>query len=775
MMRAIICLLLALSLTAAVADEVTVTGRVVGPDGQPIEGAHVGLRRIAPAGEDAWVEATSAADGGFRLQFETERLRPRYQVVAVADGLAFGAASVEPGGDVEVRLSAPGEPITGTVVDANGDPIPGAEVTASLWDTAESTDPHVYVGGWEYAPVSLTGEDGRFAIVGLPAGARAALGVAAEGFARYYDGASENWPETGSDIEIVLAQEAILAGRVLLGGEPVRDIEVGAQATDYTEGGSWGDAVSDEDGRYEIRGLHAGAYNVALTAPEGLTAVAHEGVEVGAGARVDGLDFALIEGSLVVGTVTWADTGEAVADASIAAYGPAHPMSGAWVQAAETDEEGRYELRLPPGGNYVYWMGEPIEARGSEPESRGIALAEDATETLDFVLYRKPTIVLTVRNPDGTPAAGVPVFWDAAERYAYSSSAPEPIITDAEGQVELVFGRKREERVQPLAPALVQDPERGLAAVVIINGDQDREAEVTLQEGAWVAASARTADGEPIADMRVRLRTEQSGWGMDLPIAPHTDEGGTVRIGPLPTDIPLTIVPDWSMQAQTLEPSPEELQHPITLWPGETVDLPEWVIAPEGLSLRGSVVDAEGEPVAGATVVCSRTLDGGQTDARDSTGPDGRFELTRLATNGDHVVIAWSADAGAAFAQFCDPRIAFEPVFALMPVGELLVTVVDEGEPVPDASVSVTAHGVGRPALPEGLVVRAEWAQVDERGQVHISGLVPGLAYEVLAMVGPEDNPTLIGYQEPSMLADQGHAEVTIELMTRQEAEAQFR
>lgn len=776
MMRAIICLLLALSLTAAGAEEVTVTGRVVGPDGMAVEGAHVAVRRLAPVGEEQWVEVTSAPDGRFRLQFETEHPRMRYQVVAVADGLAFGAANVDAGGDVEVRLAAEGEPITGAVRTAGGEAIAGAEVTAPLWGTGEDMEARVYVGGWGRAPLSVTGDDGRFALRGLPAGARAALRAEADGFASYYDPSAQQWPEAGTDVSIALQPEAVLRGRVLLGGEPVAGAQVGAQAQDAVAGG-WGEAATDAQGRYEIGRLPAGTYNVLLVPPQGYTAVGHEGITVAAGESAEGLDFELITGSLVRGTVAWADTGEAVVGAQIGAYGPAHPPSTAWVQSATTDEEGHYELRLPPGTNSIYWMGAPFEARGSEPQRREIELAPDTTETLDFILYRKPTIVLTVRDPDGRPAVGVPVFWDGAGRYQHEPSAggPEPLITDAEGRVELVFGRAREERVQPLAPALAQDAERGLAGMVVINGEQDREATINLTQGAWVGISAHTVEGKPMAGLQVRLRTEQFGWEMDLPIAPHTGDDGTVRIGPLPTDMPLTVQPDWVVRTQTLEPSPEELRHAITLWPGQTVALSPWVIAPQGLRLRGTVVDADGNPVAGAVVVCDRTVDGGQSQATDTTGPDGRFELTRLATNGDHVVIAWSADATTAFAQPCDPRIAYEPVFALMPPGELLVSVVDEGEPAPHARVNVSAREVGRPVLPEGLAVRAEWVGLDERGQMRVRGLVPGLTYEVLALVGPDDDPTLAGYHEPALLADQGYAQVTIELMTRQEIEAQFR
>jgi len=53
-----------------------------------------------------------------------------------------------------------------------------------------------------------------------------------------------------------------------------------------------------------------------------------------------------------------------------------------------------------------------------------------------------------------------------------------------------------------------------------------------------------------------------------------------------------------------------------------------------------------------------------------------------------------------------------------------------------------------------------------------VTGLVPGLEYAVLALVGPMEDPTLAGYREPAYLPGDGPVEVTIELMTRAELEA---
>jgi protocatechuate 3,4-dioxygenase beta subunit len=547
--------LLALVATVAVAQPVTITGRVVGPDGEAVAGAQVATRMQTQRALE-WVEAVSDANGRFTLQFDPERERPLYQIIAVAEGLSYGAARVEPGAEVEITLADLGEPITGTVADDEGAPISGAVVAAPHWNVGDSG---IYVGDWR-VPSAVSDEQGRFSLSGLPAGARASLSVKAEGFAGYRISTTEDRVATVAEVAIALHPEAVIAGRVMREGQPVADVRVSAQAQ---QGAGWGDARTDAEGRYVIRGLPADTYNVGLEAPEGLTAAAHEGVNVEAGQRVEARDFALIEGSLVHGAVTWADTGEPVEDALIAAYGPARPKSGAWVQNAQTDAEGQYELRLPPGENYVYWMGGPDDAWQSQPESETFALG-DEPHRVDFALTRTPTTVLTVRLPDGAPAVSMPVLWGGVD--SYPLSRPEPVLTDERGQVELVFRRRiLWEGQSAFAAAVVSDEESDLAGCALIDAAVQREATMWLEQGAYVSGSVDTLDGEPVPQVSVRVTAEPEGWDTQLPISAATDERGEFRLGPLPPGLPLMIGPDWGYREQVIEPDVQAFRNTITL------------------------------------------------------------------------------------------------------------------------------------------------------------------------------------------------------------------
>ncbi len=72
-----------------------------------------------------------------------------------------------------------------------------------------------------------------------------------------------------------------------------------------------------------------------------------------------GVEIELIEGVLVEGKVIDLDTDRPLKGAHLGLYGPIRPRSGAAIIGDETDDEGRYRFRLPPGECYIYVMGPP--------------------------------------------------------------------------------------------------------------------------------------------------------------------------------------------------------------------------------------------------------------------------------------------------------------------------------------------------------------------------------------------------------------------------------
>src|SRR5262249_3633599 len=128
--------------------ERVVTGRVLGPKGEVVKGTRVFL---CPRDKGSPVaEVRVAADGSFRLPFETGRVpggeaRPTWpggQLLAPAPGLGrvwTGLGDVTKAG-WQARLVPAGVAVEGTLTTLEGKPLAGAEVTlVSLqeWEPAK--------------------------------------------------------------------------------------------------------------------------------------------------------------------------------------------------------------------------------------------------------------------------------------------------------------------------------------------------------------------------------------------------------------------------------------------------------------------------------------------------------------------------------------------------------------------------------------------------------------------------------------------------------------
>src|SRR5262249_32850934 len=125
-------------------DMVTISGRVLDPDGKPFEGAELTVcwawRRHVLKPSKPKVQATSGPDGRFSFTFSKSTIdarslywrksyeKPYLQVVAAADGFA-PAWEVVHGSEIkELTLSLVKDdvPIEGRVVDLQGRPVVGA-------------------------------------------------------------------------------------------------------------------------------------------------------------------------------------------------------------------------------------------------------------------------------------------------------------------------------------------------------------------------------------------------------------------------------------------------------------------------------------------------------------------------------------------------------------------------------------------------------------------------------------------------------------------------
>jgi RNA polymerase sigma factor (sigma-70 family) len=184
--------------------DVTVSGRVVDPDGKPVSGAKLLFLyhsiRISP--KKVW--ATSTAEGRFAFTvpvkevenngYRTEKPWEDTHVLAAAEGYGFAMTRVGKSGatDLTLRLVKDDAPIRGRILDLQGKPVAGVQVRihgslyapeqgdltawlANLKD--EKRDPnlvwhahltHLVSSAFDvYFPPVTTGADGRFYIKGI--------------------------------------------------------------------------------------------------------------------------------------------------------------------------------------------------------------------------------------------------------------------------------------------------------------------------------------------------------------------------------------------------------------------------------------------------------------------------------------------------------------------------------------------------------------------------------------------------------------------------------
>ncbi|SIO01851.1 Signal transducer regulating beta-lactamase production, contains metallopeptidase domain [Singulisphaera sp. GP187] len=141
----------------------TASGRVVGPDGQPLRGMPVKLNLTHPQAGTSWdPPLLTDREGRFRFDDLNAEIGPYRAVLDLRKDYQPGEANLNPGGrPIEIRLKS-GHLVAGRVLDAaTGWPIPGVELYAHLpeWRVGER---------YAYEAEGRTDAQGRFRFSNLP-------------------------------------------------------------------------------------------------------------------------------------------------------------------------------------------------------------------------------------------------------------------------------------------------------------------------------------------------------------------------------------------------------------------------------------------------------------------------------------------------------------------------------------------------------------------------------------------------------------------------------
>jgi hypothetical protein len=320
--------------------ETRVSGRVQAENGQPLVGATVELRLpgTAPAlasAERGWTtDARGEFQGSAPLDGVLVARHPGFLPSAVGLRREHVASqtvtlTLKPAGD----SAASAETISGRVLDAAGAAVPGANVALGLsrWRGAL---------GWALLPSPVLADaDGRFRFQGVPENvgwAQARSGELVSDRVRVEAGAE--------DVLLTVRPGGTLSGRVTYAdGRPTTAFAVRVEPLRRREAGQTVSVV-DPDGRWEVRGLLGGPYQLqASAAGAGPSEAVRVELPATAGARVE-RDLRLHAGHRLSGTVRDANTRAPIPHAEVAVEGS--PAEDSVLVRADvfTGDDGRFEL-----------------------------------------------------------------------------------------------------------------------------------------------------------------------------------------------------------------------------------------------------------------------------------------------------------------------------------------------------------------------------------------------------------------------------------------------
>jgi protocatechuate 3,4-dioxygenase beta subunit len=330
----------------------------------------------APAEERVY--ATSDERGNFRV----DGLAPgHYQLKAQALGHAgtvLRSVKVPSAAPVTVALQVAGV-IEGFVVDAQGRPASGAEVQVS------GRTPQVVT----------TGEGGGFSVEVEP-------GTHTVSARRGDEAGSLDGPltvaagKTVRDVRVRLGQGSALEGRVVARatGAPVPGASV--DVSPHGDSGDSGRAVTDEAGRFSVKGLAPGSYDLAVSAP-GFSFLLRSGLTVASGERFP-LELQLQGTGAVEGQVK-DGAGQPVASAQVVGGNRWGGGLGSTPAEARTDAQGRYRLEgLATGRLYLTARREGSTLGVSQP----VEVTEGSSAQADFTLEETGTVDGVVRATTGS-------------------------------------------------------------------------------------------------------------------------------------------------------------------------------------------------------------------------------------------------------------------------------------------------------------------------------------------------------------------------------------
>lgn len=582
-------------------------------------------------------------------------------VAALAAAVVIGLVGGQPAAGAE-----PGS-ISGVVTSEGGAPVAGVSVMAYAYNSD-------WGGWWSWSKSTSTGPDGSYAFEDLADGdyrlqfQSLGFGFGPNIVAEYWKDAADLATATTitvsggapvAGIDPVLSIGSTISGAVTDElGAPVPGVSVTA-----TPVGSWaaaGYGRTDANGVYRVAGLAEGSYTLEFRpSPESgpvagewyddaTSRTAATPVTVTGGGAASGIDAVLAPAGSIAGVVT--DTaGTPAPYANVGVYRATAGDFPEWVASMTTDGSGAYRIGGLAVGEYKVQfstmgdlLSEWYDDAADAASATVVPVAGGATTTVDGELAIGAVLTGVVTDEAGAPVSDVTVM----ARPVGGGAGGYGAMTGADGSYRLPGLPAGDYRVEfdtsVTAASLVGEwwddatTEAYASVVSVTEGQVVDGISARLADGAELSGVVSDGLGAPMMNVQVVLRDAAGRWvrythtGPDGAYSIRGVDAGSYRLSySAQMDHGSTTLKEWWNNAPDFSSADEVSVAPATDIAGLDVVLSVGdgsVLDTNSASLSGTVTDAAGNPLPGASV----SVEGIDIGDGFQVGPDGSWSMTSL-------------------------------------------------------------------------------------------------------------------------------------------------
>jgi RNA polymerase sigma factor (sigma-70 family) len=561
--------------------KVTFRGRVLAPDGRPVRGAKLYMtlawgypHEPSPSPE----YATTGPDGRFRFAVPEAEFGDQYTVVAAtAPNYGAGWVAVPALGqrdDLTIRLVEDDVPITGQIIDLEGQPVPGATLRLMQINAAPGED----LGPWLEAvkakkgerlaleqrylkrftiavPLQVTTDSaGRFRLAGI--GRNRLVAVQLDGptivsehlhmLTRPGEPGDPRRVDTyyGADFRHAAAPSKPIVGVVRdadteqpLAGVTIRSSGLATDRKGVFRGFDLVQTMTDAQGRYRLTGMpkRAGSQIVAIPGRDQPHVSTHTDIPDSPGLDPVTADIELKRGVWIEGKITDKVTGQPLRGRveyfalssnpnlrDFAGFDGTFPFIDSGVQ---TKEDGSYRfVGLPgPGWVAVWYVGDYLRAPDRDDE---YGTKESSLSTAPYHAHHTINYGALARidPPKGVDSVTRDVTLDPGRMIKGTVLGPDGQPLAGARRFFMGIGRSYWERdrmktaeftgwFNPRRPdVLFHHPEKGLVGVAPRPKEKGSFITVRLEPGAAVTGRLVGAGGRPRAGVELEVSFHPKGW-----------------------------------------------------------------------------------------------------------------------------------------------------------------------------------------------------------------------------------------------------------------------